>query len=150
MRPVLHRPARDQTWARDSADPNHLTADKRPRPAPARAKHAYSTYRNVWLRPQLPLRQLCDVGGQVVTHLPSTVVRIISDDGVEGFGEVCPLGPLYLASHGDGARAAITEMMPGLIDLDPRNLNAVHAAMNRRPAVTPMPRVPLISPAGTC
>ncbi len=71
-------------------------------------------------------------GGQVVTHLPSTVVRIISDDGVEGFGEVCPLGPLYLASHGDGARAAITEMMPGLIDLDPRNLNAVHAAMNRR------------------
>ena len=66
-------------------------------------------------------------GGQVVTHLPSTVVRIISDDGVEGFGEVCPLGPLYLASHGDGARAAITEMMPGLIGLDPRNLNAVHA-----------------------
>ena len=70
-------------------------------------------------------------GGQVVTHLPSTVVRIVSDDGPEGFGEVCPLGPLYLASHADGARAAIAAMMPALLGVDPRNLNAVHQAMDR-------------------
>ena len=44
-------------------------------------------------------------GNQVVTHLASTVVRIIADNGLEGWGEVCPLGPLYLESHAEGARA---------------------------------------------
>ena len=71
-------------------------------------------------------------GNQVVTHLPSTVVRILTDDGIEGWGEVCPLGPLYLASHGEGARAAIHQMAPGLIDVDPTNLSAVHEAMDSR------------------
>ena len=69
-------------------------------------------------------------GGQVVTHLPSTVVRIVADDGLDGFGEVCPLGPLYLASHGGGARAAIAQMIDDLMGVDATNLNAVHAAMN--------------------
>ena len=32
-------------------------------------------------------------GGRVIETLPSTVVRVTTDDGVEGFGEVCPLGP---------------------------------------------------------
>ena len=71
-------------------------------------------------------------GNQVITHLPSTVVRISSDEGLEGWGEVCPLGPLYLASHGGGARAALEEMLPGLIGVDPANLNAIHLAMEGR------------------
>jgi len=70
-------------------------------------------------------------GGQVVNSLPSTVVRLRTDEGPEGFGEVCPLGPLYLASHGLGARAAIEQMMPALIGLDPTNLSAMHQAMDR-------------------
>jgi len=69
-------------------------------------------------------------GNQVVTHLPSTVVRVISDQGIEGWGEVCPLGPLYLAAHGQGARAALSEMAPALIGVDPTNLAAVHGAMD--------------------
>ncbi len=71
-------------------------------------------------------------GNQVVTHLPSTVVQVISDDGIAGWGEVCPLGPLYLASHGPGALAAIGQMGEGLIGVDPTNLSAVHAAMDSR------------------
>jgi L-alanine-DL-glutamate epimerase-like enolase superfamily enzyme len=71
-------------------------------------------------------------GNQVITHLPSTVVRVITDQGLEGWGEVCPLGPLYLASHAGGARAAIEEILPGLIGIDPTNLNAVHLAMDSR------------------
>ncbi len=67
---------------------------------------------------------------QVVTHLPSTVVRIITDEGLEGWGEVCPLGPLYLAAHAEGARAAIFQMAPALIGADPANLSAVHVLMN--------------------
>ncbi len=69
-------------------------------------------------------------GNQVITHLPSTVVRVVSDQGLDGWGEVCPLGPLYLASHGHGARAALQQIVPALIDLDPTNLSAVHVAMN--------------------
>ena len=42
-------------------------------------------------------------GNQVINSIPSTVVRILTDSGIEGWGEVCPLGPLYLASHGLGA-----------------------------------------------
>ena len=41
-------------------------------------------------------------GGRVIDVLPSTVVRVTTTDGVEGFGEVCPLGPAYLPSHGGG------------------------------------------------
>jgi L-alanine-DL-glutamate epimerase-like enolase superfamily enzyme len=59
-------------------------------------------------------------GGRVIETLPSTVVRITTDDGVEGFGETCPLGPAYLAAHGAGARAALQELGPALLGLDPR------------------------------
>ena len=69
-------------------------------------------------------------GNQVITRLPSTVVRIVTDHELEGWGEVCPLGPLYLASHGLGARAALQQMIPGLIGLDPTNLSAIHGAMD--------------------
>lgn len=70
-------------------------------------------------------------GGQVVESLPSTVVRVITDDGIEGWGEVCPLGPLYLESHAGGARAALAKFAPALIGIDPTNRSAVHAAMDR-------------------
>ena len=36
-------------------------------------------------------------GGRVIDRLSSTVVRVRTEDGIEGFGEVCPLGPAYLA-----------------------------------------------------
>ena len=30
-------------------------------------------------------------GNQVINSIPSTVVRILTDSGIEGWGEVCPL-----------------------------------------------------------
>lgn len=69
-------------------------------------------------------------GNQLVQGLPSTVVKVKSDEGLEGWGEVCPLGPLYLAGHGGGARAALAQMGPALIGVDPTNLAAVHVAMD--------------------
>jgi L-alanine-DL-glutamate epimerase-like enolase superfamily enzyme len=59
-------------------------------------------------------------GGRAVERLPSTVVRLTTDDGVEGFGETCPLGAAYLPAHGRGARAALAELGPSLLGLDPR------------------------------
>ena len=67
-------------------------------------------------------------GGRDITALASTLVRITSDDGVEGWGEVCPLGTTYLPAHAGGARAALELIAPNLIGLDPTN----HAEINTR------------------
>ena len=69
-------------------------------------------------------------GGRTVRSLPSTLVRVIADGGAEGWGETCPLGPAYLEAHAGGARAALQELAPALIGLDPRNLGAVNDAMD--------------------
>src|SRR3954453_14968379 len=70
-------------------------------------------------------------GGGVIDRLSSTVVRIRTEDGVEGFGEVCPLGPAYLPGHAGGARAALGELAPAVIGLSVGSLGAVHAALDR-------------------
>ncbi|MFN8222878.1 MAG: enolase C-terminal domain-like protein [Gaiellales bacterium] len=70
-------------------------------------------------------------GGRVIETLPSTVVRIETDDGVVGFGEVCPLGPAYLPAHGEGARAALRELLPALVGVPLQGTGAVNAAMDR-------------------
>jgi cis-L-3-hydroxyproline dehydratase len=69
-------------------------------------------------------------GGRAIESLPSTVVRITTDTGVEGFGETCPLGPAYLPAHGEGARAALRELAPALLELDPREPSVVYDRMD--------------------
>ncbi|MCL7972236.1 MAG: mandelate racemase/muconate lactonizing enzyme family protein [marine benthic group bacterium] len=69
-------------------------------------------------------------GGKSVTIFDSTVVRLTTDVGLEGFGEVCPLGPVYLPSFAEGARTGIREIAPDLIGLDPRQLDVVNRAMD--------------------
>jgi L-alanine-DL-glutamate epimerase-like enolase superfamily enzyme len=67
-------------------------------------------------------------GGKSVEVFDSTIVRIETDEGVVGHGEICPLGPFYLASFARGARAGIAELAPNLIGEDPSQL----ARLNRR------------------
>jgi len=69
-------------------------------------------------------------GGRVVTGLPSTVVRLTADDGLTGWGEVCPLGPAYLPAFAEGARAALRELAPAVVGLDPRNLGLINDRMD--------------------
>jgi len=68
---------------------------------------------------------------RVIETLPSTVVRISTDEGVEGFGEVCPLGPAYLPAHGSGARAALHELAPAVLGVPIAGTGAVNAALDR-------------------
>jgi len=70
-------------------------------------------------------------GGRSIDVLPSTVVRIRTDEGIDGFGETCPLGPAYLPGFAEGARAALSELAPALVGLDPLNLALVGEAMDR-------------------
>jgi L-alanine-DL-glutamate epimerase-like enolase superfamily enzyme len=81
-------------------------------------------------RVELPLHETTYKwsGGKSVTVFDSTVVRVDTDSGLVGYGEVCPLGPFYLPAYADGVRAGIRELGPHLIGEDPRQL----ARLNRR------------------
>ena len=69
-------------------------------------------------------------GGKSVSVFDSTVVRIETDEGVVGHGEVCPLGPFYLAAYGAGCRAGIGELGPHLIGEDPLELDKLNRLMD--------------------
>ncbi len=81
--------------------------------------------------------------GKFVEVFDSTLVRITTKDGEEGWGEVCPLGPFYLPAYGPGARAGIKEVGPHLIGLDPRDLDRVNAVMDRALLGHPYVKSPL-------
>ena len=69
-------------------------------------------------------------GGKSISVFDSTVVRVETDEGVTGHGEVCPLGPFYLASYAAGVRAGIAELAPDLLGLDPRELGLLNRRMD--------------------
>ena len=52
-----------------------------------------------------------------VTHLDTTLVKLVATGGISGWGEVCPIGPLYAEVHAEGARAALAQIAPGLIGM---------------------------------
>lgn len=64
------------------------------------------------------------------TALDSTVVQIVSDTGLSGWGETCPIGPTYAPAHALGARAALTQMAPGLIGRAVTGPSAVQRALH--------------------
>lgn len=68
--------------------------------------------------------------GKYVDVFDSTVVRIDTDEGMEGCGEVCPLGPFYLPAFGPGARAGIAELAPHLLGKDPTQTGRINAVMD--------------------
>ncbi len=69
-------------------------------------------------------------GGNSVEVFDSTVVAIHTDEGITGYGEVCPLGPAYLPAYAAGARAGIAEIGPHLIGLDATELSVLNARMD--------------------
>ncbi len=70
-------------------------------------------------------------GGNSVTVFDSTVVEILTDAGISGYGEICPLGPAYLPAYAAGARTGIAELAPHLIGLDPTQLGVLNQTMDR-------------------
>lgn len=65
-----------------------------------------------------------------VESLDTTIVRVVADNGLAGWGETCPIGPVYQPHHAGGARAALAEIAPGLIGLDPLAIEPARAAMD--------------------
>jgi hypothetical protein len=59
-----------------------------------------------------------------VPHLVASrvQVRVETDEGIDGWGENCPLGSAYLPAYARGTRAGIAELGPRLIGEDPTQL----------------------------
>lgn len=68
-----------------------------------------------------------------VWALETTLVKLVADNGLVGWGETCPVGPTYAEAHALGAQAALKQMAPALIgkEIRPLLLNrAMHGALN--------------------
>lgn len=82
-------------------------------------------------------------GGQSIKTYDSTVVRIETDSGLVGHGEVCPLGPAYLPAYAGGVRAGLAELAPHLIGCDPTQIGVVNRLMDERLKGHPYVKSPL-------
>jgi len=69
-------------------------------------------------------------GGNFVNVFDSTVVEIQTNEGISGYGEICPLGPAYLPAYAAGARTGIAALSPSLIGLDPTELSVINDHMD--------------------
>jgi len=69
-------------------------------------------------------------GGKSVAVFDSTLVRVETDAGIVGHGEVCPLGPFYLPAYANGVRAGIRELGPHRLGADPRELGKLNRLMD--------------------
>ena len=70
-------------------------------------------------------------GGKSVEVFDSTIVRVDTDAGLTGYGEVCPLGAAYLPAYAAGKRAGLAELGPHLLGEDPRQLDRLNRRMDR-------------------
>ena len=70
-------------------------------------------------------------GGKSVKTFDSTIVGVETDEGVSGYGEVCPLGPVYLASYAKGVRVGIEELGPSLLGENPLHLEKLNRLMDQ-------------------
>lgn len=70
-------------------------------------------------------------GGNEIRAFDSTIVRVVTDTGVEGFGENTPLGSAYLPAFPEGTRAGIKKVAPSLLGMDPTRISDIYTIMDR-------------------
>ncbi|WP_298852036.1 cis-3-hydroxy-L-proline dehydratase [uncultured Ruegeria sp.] len=68
--------------------------------------------------------------GNYVEVFDSTVLEIITDEGLKGYAECCPLGSAYLPSFALGVRAGLAELALHLIGQDPLNIGQINRTMD--------------------
>lgn len=69
-------------------------------------------------------------GNRAATTEVGTLVRLHTDEGVEGWGEITPLGNRYLPTHWAEVRGALRTLASELIGADPTNLSRVRRLMD--------------------
>lgn len=84
---------------------------------------------SVWTVPLTSHLAYHMAGGKTCDTVSSVVLRIDTDEGVSGWGEVCPI-PHYLPAYADGVAPAIAEMAPVLLGADPVGPEALMAKLD--------------------
>jgi len=69
--------------------------------------------------------------GRSATTQLGTLVRIRTDDGLSGWGEITPLGGTYLPTFAEGVRSALRILGHAIIDCDPTNLSLINRKMDQ-------------------
>ena len=67
--------------------------------------------------------------GKVCDTLDSLILRLDTDEGLSGWGEVCPI-PHYLPAYADGVLPAVREMAPLVLGADPVGPEALTARLD--------------------
>ena len=68
----------------------------------------------------------------LVDSLDTTIVKIVADNGLVGWGETCPVGPTYAPCHASGARAALCQIAPGLLGASALTPLAIRRTMDEQ------------------
>lgn len=76
-------------------------------------------------------------GGRSAEGYDSTLVRLDTDEGIVGWGEMAPLGSFYDPSFAAGAREGLRILAPLVLGLDPRHLSTLTAVVDRHMAGHP-------------
>ena len=69
--------------------------------------------------------------GNSVNSFDSTIVKINTNIGISGLGEVCTLGPAYLPAYAEGVRTGIKQIGKYLIRKDPTDLQEINLEMDK-------------------
>ena len=69
-------------------------------------------------------------GGRKYHGFDATIIRMETDTGLEGWGESTPFGASYIAAHAQGVRAALDELAPTILGMDPRLTDRINDRMD--------------------
>jgi L-alanine-DL-glutamate epimerase-like enolase superfamily enzyme len=81
--------------------------------------------------------------GNFVEVFDSTIVEIMTDEGIAGYAECCPLGSAYLPSYALGVRSGLAELCPHLIGQDPLNIGEINRVMDAALRGHPYAKAPI-------
>jgi L-alanine-DL-glutamate epimerase-like enolase superfamily enzyme len=68
--------------------------------------------------------------GHFVSSFLSTIVKISTDEGITGYGEVCPLGSTYMEAYSEGIPKGIEKLGAALIGKDPCQINIINSLID--------------------
>jgi L-alanine-DL-glutamate epimerase-like enolase superfamily enzyme len=69
-------------------------------------------------------------GGRAAASQIGTLVRLRTGEGIDGWGEITPLGSTYLPTFAEGVRTAVRFLAPHLLGLDPTNISGLRRTMD--------------------
>jgi L-alanine-DL-glutamate epimerase-like enolase superfamily enzyme len=78
---------------------------------------------------RLPMASGYNMSSSAVGDPDTTVVSLLTDSGLVGWGEICPTGPLPQVEHAGSIRADLDLLGPALIGADPRRIGLIHDAL---------------------